>query len=215
MHYYLYEIKNNVNNKVYVGVHKAKSLDDGYMGSGKIIISAIQKYGRDNFTKTILEFFDNQEEMFKREKEFVDEEFLSRDDTYNLKRGGCGGFDFINNSGQNYTAEKNKEITPFGTKEFIENSKKEKWASKGGVNGAKICEERKVGFFCDDTQKELTARSQTSAAKRKRKETMANINHSVGEKNSQFGTMWITDGNKNAKIKKSESLPDGWVRGRI
>lgn len=43
--YYLYEIKNNINGKIYVGVHQPNNIDDGYMGSGKAIKSAIQKYG--------------------------------------------------------------------------------------------------------------------------------------------------------------------------
>jgi hypothetical protein len=42
--------------------------------------------------------------------------------------------------------------------------------------------------------------------------------NSMGEKNSQFGTCWITNGEKNLKIKKEdyskyESL--GWVKGRV
>lgn len=52
---YLYEITNTVNGKIYVGVHKTQDLDDGYMGSGKIIRSAIAKHGFANFTKVINE----------------------------------------------------------------------------------------------------------------------------------------------------------------
>lgn len=37
MFYYLYQITNLVNNKIYVGVHKTHKFDDGYMGSGKVI----------------------------------------------------------------------------------------------------------------------------------------------------------------------------------
>jgi len=98
MHYYLYEIRNNINNKIYVGVHKTDVIDDGYMGSGKVIKRAIEKHGIDNFTKTILETFNTSEAMFAREKEIVTDEFLLREDTYNLRRGGTGGFDYINSA---------------------------------------------------------------------------------------------------------------------
>lgn len=96
MHYYLYEIRNNLNGKIYVGVHKTANLDDGYMGSGTVIKSAIKKHGVDNFAKVILETFVSSEEMYARELEIVTDEFISRCDVYNLRRGGHGGFDHIN-----------------------------------------------------------------------------------------------------------------------
>ena len=36
----------------------------------------------------------------------------------------------------------------------------------------------------------------------------------VGYKNSQYGTMWITNGIQNKKIKKDQIIPEGWRKGR-
>jgi len=35
-----------------------------------------------------------------------------------------------------------------------------------------------------------------------------------GIRNSQYGSYWVTDGTHNKKIKKTESIPPGWVKGR-
>jgi group I intron endonuclease len=99
IYYYLYQITNLINHKIYIGVHKTRNLNDNYIGSGKIIKDAIKKYGIINFRKDIIEFFKTSHDMYEREKEIVTEEFLLREDTYNLRRGGTGGFDYINNSG--------------------------------------------------------------------------------------------------------------------
>ena len=34
-------------------------------------------------------------------------------------------------------------------------------------------------------------------------------------KNSQFGTIWVTDGEVNIKIKKDSQIPLGFTKGRI
>jgi len=43
--------------------------------------------------------------MYKRENEIVDEEFVARLDTYNLKVGGDGGWDFCNSTGKRVSIE--------------------------------------------------------------------------------------------------------------
>lgn len=106
--YILYRVTNNLNGKIYVGVHKTKNLDDGYMGSGKVINAAIAKYGIENFTRVILEQFENSTAMYTREKEVVTDEFLAREDTYNLRRGGHGGFDYINSKPMSQESKDNK-----------------------------------------------------------------------------------------------------------
>ena len=37
----------------------------------------------------------------------------------------------------------------------------------------------------------------------------------IGEKNGSFGTMWITNGIENKKIKKIDIIPEGWYTGKV
>lgn len=96
MYYTVYQIDNRANGKVYVGVHKTKDLDDGYMGSGLNIRRAIKKYGVEMFDKKYLAVFDNEKDMFNMESAIVDETFVKRKDTYNIITGGWGSFSYIN-----------------------------------------------------------------------------------------------------------------------
>jgi group I intron endonuclease len=99
MHFYLYEIKNTTNGMIYVGVHKTKNLNDGYMGSGKIIRQAIAKSGKENFSKTILEYFEDEASMREAERHYVNAEFLQRTDVYNIVLGGGCGWRYVNDLG--------------------------------------------------------------------------------------------------------------------
>lgn len=99
MYFTIYKITNKANGTIYIGKHQTNNLDDGYMGSGKLITSAIKKYGRDAFVKEILFVFDNEADMNIKEAELVTEEFVSKSSNYNLCPGGYGGFGYINSNG--------------------------------------------------------------------------------------------------------------------
>jgi hypothetical protein len=60
------------------------------MGSGVRIKSALEKYGIDNFEREILCEFSTVEEAYYMESLIVTEDFIKRDDVYNLRQGGGG-----------------------------------------------------------------------------------------------------------------------------
>ena len=96
----IYMIVNKINNKIYIGKHSTKNPHDSYMGSGKAINRSIKKYGLENFEKTILYCFDSEDEAYLKESEIVDENFVKRSDTYNMKCGGKG-FNSVDVKGKN------------------------------------------------------------------------------------------------------------------
>lgn len=93
--YTVYKTTNVTNGKFYIGVHKTDNVNDDYLGSGKVLKRAISKYGIHNFSKEILFIFENAEDAYLKEKELVNEELILSDESYNLRLGGFGGFDWI------------------------------------------------------------------------------------------------------------------------
>lgn len=81
---------------IYIGKHITQDVNDSYMGSGLRIRYAIKKYGIENFEKTILFECKSKQDMDKKEAEIVNEDFIARDDVYNIKLGGDGGWDYLN-----------------------------------------------------------------------------------------------------------------------
>jgi hypothetical protein len=88
MHIYVYRITNLINNKEYIGVHTTSNLDDGYMGSGLAIMRAVKKHGACNFRKEIIKFFNAEFDAYDYELQIVNEEYVAREDTYNMTLGG-------------------------------------------------------------------------------------------------------------------------------
>ena len=87
---FTYQTKNLVNDKTYIGVHSTNDIDDGYLGSGDLMIAAIKKYGRENFKMEPLSFFDTREEAEAEEILLVDKEWIEDKNNYNISLGGGG-----------------------------------------------------------------------------------------------------------------------------
>lgn len=91
VYHFVYKTTNLINQKIYIGKHSTKNLEDGYLGSGKYFFRAIKKYGKENFKREILKQFETSDEAFSYEAKLVTKDFVLREDNYNLKIGGRKG----------------------------------------------------------------------------------------------------------------------------
>ena len=89
--YFIYLTTNLINGKKYIGKHFGE-LDDGYLGSGKLLQRAISKYGVENFSREILDFSKSEEENCEKEKYYIALfDACNNEMFYNIHEGGKGG----------------------------------------------------------------------------------------------------------------------------
>jgi len=188
MFYIVYKITNKINNKEYIGCHKTNNLDDGYMGSGKYLKRAIEKYGSENFTKEILKFFDTSDEMFAHEKELVTEKYVKSKMTYNLKEGGVGGWDYVNSEeffNSSHTIEHMKMMSNVGQEARVS---KLKWLRE---NDQEWFDNAK-GKMSESHRRHVESKNYVNGFKNKThseefKVRMRGHTNQTGKKNSQYG----------------------------
>lgn len=279
-YYLLYKITNLLNGMIYIGVHKTTNKKDNYFGSGKMLLKAVKKHGKNNFKKTILKEVNSQKELFKLEKEIVNESFVKRKDTYNLKIGGKGGFNnkekttvkdsngncfnvsikdpryisgelvgcskgliTVKNKKSNYLSVSindsrylNGELVPHlkglvtvknskgkifsvstkdprylnGKLKFIQEGKIVVKDLKGNTLQVNKNDKRigKTLFF------HWTGKKHSEKSKAKMRLTLSKKDL-TGKNCGAYGTMWITNGKENKKIKKEDKIPKGFRKGRI
>ncbi len=145
MKYIIYKTTNIINNKVYIGKHQTKNINDNYLGSGVALENAIKKYGKENFKKEILFIFDNEIEMNEKEKELVTESFISTNKTYNMGVGGEGGSHF---KGKKHSDETKQKLSEIG--------KKRKFSEETRY---KISEANRRRVLSDETKKKLSEKA--------------------------------------------------------
>lgn len=196
-YHFIYKTTNLLNNKYYIGLHSTSNLNDGYLGSGTLLKYSIKKYGAENFKCEILEYVSNRIELINREREIVTLELLNDPLCVNLT---TGGFTFTGDCRKKSTATlKNRLKTePALLKKYQESgaSKFREWNSRRDYS--------LPGTF--------TGRSHSSETIQLMK--FKRIGKGLGIHNSQYGTMWITDGINETKIKRNQPIPVGWFKGR-
>lgn len=191
--------------RFYVGMHSTSSLEDDYIGSGKRLWYSIQKYGRENHTKEILEFLPDRKSLSLREEEIVNREFLKDPLCMNLAFGGDFGAQGL---GGKVSIKKNTLKAWISLEKLWKNDqwrekilnseKRRKTCSLGGHASVK----GKIGQHLTEVHRLHISEALKISAK--------------GERNSQFDTCWMNNGKKNIKVKREEvsKMSSEWKLGR-
>ena len=148
---------------------------------------------------------------YEFEKLLVTEEFVSDENTYNLIEGGKGNFAACNDF-----YKKNPEAR----KRSLEIANRATWAnplfrkrkSEELTKRNKERHELGISYIPDWNGRHHSHETKTKIGK-------ANAIAQKGEKNSQFGTCWVShpEQKKSQRVNKGEVegyLADGWVKGR-
>ena len=201
-YYYTYRVLFN-NGDYYLGKHSTKDIDDGYTGSGKKL-----QERTDPFTFNIVEYYNSEDDLNVAEEELIGDLWFTDPKCLNLTGGGRGGW-----GGCNATVDKSYMLTEEYREKMRQNSirlqsegKIHKFTKEDGRKGIlKVRELYPQGTFLGKTHTEET----------KKKIGLNSAKHQKGKGNSQYGKMWITNEQESTRINKSESIPEGWRKGRI
>ena len=215
-YHFIYKTTCSLTGKFYIGMHSSDSLDDGYLGSGKILGYSRHKHGNENHIREILEMCESREHLRSREKEIVNQELMSHPLCINLKYGGDGGWSSdISRKGGLSSAKNN----PRGSKVVMQRGLKSRQTKvKRILNdlkyGETLSKNLSIGKIEWHKTNENPFKNKKHTIESKQKIAKSIKGKQSKEKNSQFGTMWIHDGATSKKIKKTDCVPVGWFKGR-
>jgi len=124
--HFVYQTKNLINGKTYVGVHSTNNINDGYIGNGiktqndtkyskTAFSAAVSKYGISNFKREILAFYDSFDDAYKEEEFIVCQSWVERSDNYNTSLGGR--FAVMSSAGKERVSKRMRENNPMKNKE--------------------------------------------------------------------------------------------------
>ena len=218
-YYTVYKTVNLLNGKFYFGVHKTKNPNDEYLGSGTYIKRAVEKYGEQNFRKEVLFIYLDAESAFGKEDELI-QCWRGHPLCKNLRKGGSGGFDYINRTGLNGTWKaqsfeaKQKRVTTVGKMllkpEYLKGLQERIRMAGRMVPPEKREANRQMAIAA--MSKKWVSNDGVEQIRKRMSETHR------GERNSSFNTCWLHREGEQIKVKRDEVnkyFVEGWLIGRV
>lgn len=236
MYGYIYESKNKINGKKYIGQHKSNIFENTkYIGSGIIIKTAIKKYGKENFEVRLLEECSSKKELNEKEKYWIKYFNADNDNNYyNMTKGGDGNTDGIGWKGKHHTkqakekiglAHKNKKIAEEQINKYKNTISKRSEEQKKIIK--KHMSKAHIGYIMPNEQKEKITNTLREGYKTGKYKATSHEAWNKGRKLTEEeckkqgdiirGRIHITDGFNNKMIypdelEEFEQL--GWKKGR-
>jgi hypothetical protein len=151
--------------------------------------------------------FDNEQDMWKKELEIVNEDFCRDSTNYNIRTGGIGGWNHWNGSKAHKEASTRggraaaKKLNEFIAEQKANNTQ---WWQNWYTKVVETNRNKNNNGWSNFTPEEYEQR---------RKQASKN---SSGSGNSQFGKVWISNmlTKEVKRITINDTIPDGWVRGK-
>jgi hypothetical protein len=215
LNFIVYKTTNLLNGRFYVGVHKTVNQDifDGYLGSNKLLKSAIKKYGKENFSReTLVECFEDQDEAYSIEAMLV--KTVKEDPrSYNLEPGGKGNSNFGKSVVSNKLGIHGASFEERSTwqKERIANTSLEQLSANGSNGGKRCAVLGKSGFKTRSKEQAKLDAQTANQTKLDRNSFCAFKDPSVGKLGGQiggklgYGTKFYTDGLVEMKFRSSDT----------
>jgi len=187
-------------------MHSTDNLEDEYIGSGRRLWLSINKHGRENHNREILEFLESRQALKNRETQLVNEDVLKDPMCMNLVYGGGGGF--ISKDGCKKGA-RNRAIKLWSDpvlskrrKEQISEELKERWTSPE---------------YREKMMNHISWTGKHHTEETKKKIGIKNSEANAGCKNNGYGKHWMTHPTFGNKRVDHSSIPEyinnGWKIG--
>lgn len=222
---YIYLITDTLHDKQYVGQHRGYKFDNNYYGSGKLILSIIKKYGTTILKREIIDYASSQEELSRKEIEYIKKYNTLSPNGYNLTLRSQGIDAYIPHE----ISEELKEKRSINAKklwkdeeyrEKISNCRKETWQSeehREKISNAmknrmkdpkeqKKCTNGLLKFLSDENNKKEWNKKRIKGLNTKEcKEKLSN---------AAKGKHWYNNG-KISVFKHNIPEGDEWIKGRL
>lgn len=241
MYGYIYLTTNLINNKKYIGKHKASKFESKgvYHGSGVALLAAVKKYGLDNFKVELIEECHSEEELSQREEFYINKFNAVEDENYYNIIPSSNGGDYSKYLDEDKLKQIHKSHSEF--MKTFKHSEETKQKMSAQRKGRVLSEETKRKISESNKGKRLGKKdsSETLLLKRnkrlgfiqseevKQKISASNKGKRLGYKNSEEVRKIISDANKNLiwmfkegvqkKVLREQEqmfIEDGWKRGR-
>jgi group I intron endonuclease len=186
----VYLTTNLINGKKYLGKHSTNKIDDRYLGSGVLLLKAINKYGRKNFKKETLFVFGLEKDAYKKESELaLILKVRTNSNFYNLT--DCG-------EGNNYW--QGKKRSPETIQKLIDSHIGQKAWNKG------LPKEQQPNFGKKPSEETCKKIGNSNRGKKVSEETIQKlIDSHIGQKAWNKGIVGVFKASDETKAKQSRS----------